>query len=89
MVDRRSGLDRRANKDRRKGRSSSYNGLDIRSNNQQRSNIDRRVKIAHGYMNRLLLPDGEVRRTGIDQRQYSYAGNLPERRSGKDRRRLS
>ena len=33
------------------------------------------------------LREDEGRRSGIDRRQISYAGHIPERRSGKDRRR--
>ena len=30
--------------------------------------------------------DNGGRRSGIDRRQFSYAGHMPERRSGEDRR---
>jgi hypothetical protein len=33
-----------------------------------------------------LLPRNESRRSGIDQRHFFYAVNIPERRSDKDRR---
>ena len=33
------------------------------------------------------LKGNGCRRSGIDRRQISYAGHIPERRSGKDRRR--
>lgn len=33
--------------------------------------------------------DHDNRRTGIDRREFSYTACLPERRSGKDRRRVS
>ena len=35
------------------------------------------------------LKENGGRRSGIDRRQISYAGHIPERRSGKDRRRDS
>ena len=34
-----------------------------------------------------LVADHEDRRSGIELRQFSYIEHLPERRSGKDRRR--
>ena len=36
-------------------------------------------------MNKILHDNGG-RRSGIESRQYSYNGHIPERRSGKDRR---
>ena len=30
--------------------------------------------------------DNGCRRSGIDRRNFSYSANIPERRSGKDRR---
>jgi len=33
-----------------------------------------------------VLPDNGGRRSGIDRRQFSYTANIPERRSGKERR---
>ncbi len=86
MVDRRSCQDRRVSKDRRKVCISSYDGPENRSARQQRNTMDRRERNTNASMNRSFLPAGEGRRTGIDQRQFSYAGILPERRSGKDRR---
>ena len=80
MVNKRSGKDRRVIKDRRKGGIPSYSGSENRSVKQQRINKDRRE------INRILPPVNEVRRSGIDQREFSYAGIIPERRSGKDRR---
>jgi len=88
MGDKRSGKDRRVNKDRRKGGISSYNGPDNRSVNQQRSNKDRREAKNNSFMKRVLSPGKESRRSGIDQRQFSYADIIPERRSDKDRRSL-
>jgi hypothetical protein len=35
---------------------------------------------------KILLKDNGGRRTGKDRRVFSYAGYLPERRTGKDRR---
>ena len=35
------------------------------------------------------LTENGGRRSGIDRRQISYAGHIPERRSGKDRRSSS
>lgn len=35
---------------------------------------------------RIQLKDNGGRRSGKDRRVFSYAGYLPERRSGKDRR---
>jgi hypothetical protein len=34
----------------------------------------------------IRLRDNGGRRSGLDRRQFSYSGYLPERRSGKDRR---
>ena len=34
-----------------------------------------------------LLPDNGGRRSGIERRQFSYDVHIPERRSGKDRRK--
>lgn len=38
------------------------------------------------FMDAIRLRDNGGRRTGLDRRQFSYSGYLPERRSGKDRR---
>lgn len=86
MVDLRSGKDRRVNKDRRKGGVSSYSGPENRGGKQQRINNDRRELNDTSFLKRPLPFDNEVRRSGIDQREFSYTGILPERRSGKDRR---
>ena len=80
MADKRSGKDRRVNKDRRKGDNSSYRGPENRGTRYQRSDKDRRE------INRISSPGNEGRRSGIDQREFSYAGIIPERRSGKNRR---
>lgn len=86
MFDIRSGKDRRVNKDRRKGGVSSYNGPENRGSRPQRSNKDRREEKNNLSMKRTPSLDNEGRRSGIEQREFSYAGILPERRSGKDRR---
>jgi hypothetical protein len=86
MVDYRSGKDRRVNKDRRKGGVSSYGGPENRGGKQQRINKDRRATNKQLLLKRTLPFGNEVRRSGIDQREFSYTGILPERRSGKDRR---
>jgi hypothetical protein len=39
------------------------------------------------FMDAIKLRDNGGRRTGLDRRQFSYSGYLPERRSGEDRRR--
>jgi hypothetical protein len=38
--------------------------------------------------NTLEIQDNGGRRSGIDRRYYSYAGHIPERRNGFDRRQL-
>lgn len=38
------------------------------------------------FMDAIKLRDNGGRRTGLDRRQFSYSGYLPERRSGQDRR---
>ena len=38
-------------------------------------------------MTAYLLPDNDGRRSRIDRRQFTYDFHIPERRSGKDRRR--
>jgi len=86
VADKRSGKDRRGNKDRRKGGTSSYSGSENRSVKQQRINEDRREINRNLFMNGISSPGNEGRRSGIDQREFSYAGIIPERRSGKDRR---
>lgn len=37
-------------------------------------------------LNNLSLRDNGGRRSGIDLRQFSYTGHIPERRSGQERR---
>ena len=86
MVNRRSCKARRDNKDRRKGVISSYSDPESRSVKQQRISIERRDIYKNVFPNRILSPGNEVRRSGIEQRLFSYAGIIPERRSGKDRR---
>lgn len=86
MSDNRSGKDRRVNPDRRKGGDSSYNGIENRDINPQRSNKDRREINNNIFMKRALSHGNVNNRSGIDQRQFSYTGVVPERRSGKDRR---
>lgn len=82
MVEMRSGKDRRVIKDRRKRDNSSYSGPENRGAKQQRMNKDRRD------INSALSLSHEGRRSGIDQREFSYTGVMPERRSGKERRRF-
>ena len=82
MVEMRSGKDRRVNKDRRKRSNASYKGPENRGAKQQRMNKDRRD------IHRTLSLSQEGRRSGIDQREFSYTGVMPERRSGKERRRF-
>ena len=86
MVDKRSGKDRRVNKDRRKGGISSYSGPENRGVKHQRSNKDRREANNNSFVKRTLSSGNEGRRSGIDQREFSYTTNIPERRSDKDRR---
>ena len=86
MVDKRSGKDCRVNKDRRKGGISSYSGPENRGVKQRRSDKNRRETNNNLFMKIALSPRIEMRRAGIDQRQFSYTGNVPERRSDKDRR---
>ncbi len=86
MVEMRSGKDRRVNKDRRKGDISSYSGPENRSAKQQRINKDRREINNNSFMERTLSLGNRGRRSGIDQREFSYAGVMPERRLAKDRR---
>jgi hypothetical protein len=88
MTNKRSGKDRRIDKDRRKGDNTSYNGPGNRGTRYQRSDKDRREINRNLFMNKILSPGNESRRSGIDQREFSYAGIIPERRSGKDRRRF-
>jgi len=77
MVDRRGGKDRRTNKDRRKGEIPPRSGIENRRVKQQRNNNRREMG----------SDDNKGRRSEIDQRHFSYAGIIPERRSGKERRR--
>jgi len=86
MVEMRSGKDRRVNKDRRKGGISSYSGPENRGAGQQRINKDRRGISNSSFMEKTLSLGNEGRRSGIDQREFSYTDIMPERRSGKDRR---
>jgi hypothetical protein len=86
MVEMRSGEDRRINKDRRKKDISSYSGPENRGAKQQRIIKDRRNIDNNSIVKRTLSPHNEGRRSGIDQREFSYTGVMPERRSGKDRR---
>ena len=86
MVEMRSGKDRRVKKDRRKGGISSYSGPENRSAEQQRINKDRRDINNNLFMKKTLSLGNEGSRSGIDQREFSYTGVMPERRSGKDRR---
>ena len=86
MADKRSGKDRRVNKDRRKGDNSSYRGPENRGTRYQRSDKDRREINRNLFMKKISSPGNKGRRSGIDQREYSYTGIIPERRSGKDRR---
>jgi len=77
MSDRRSGKDRRVNEDRRRGNTASIFSIDNRRLKQQRVNKKRRQAGS---------PNNKGRRSEIDQRNFSYAGIIPERRSGKERR---
>jgi len=86
MANRRSGKYRRVNKDRRKGVISSYSDPENRSVKQQRINKERREVYRNIFMNRILSPSNEVRRSGVEQRLFPYAGIIHERRSGEDRR---
>ena len=86
MVHRRTSKVRRVNKDRRKGVISSYIDPENKSVKQQKISIERREIYKNVFPNRILSPGNEVRRSGIEQRLFSYAGIIPERRSGKDRR---
>ena len=38
-------------------------------------------------LNDAVIKDSEDSRTGIERRQFSYTAYIPERRSGKDRRK--
>jgi len=87
VADKRSGKDRRINKDRRKGDNASYSGPENRGTRYQRSDKDRREFNRILFKNKVMSPSYESRRSGIDQREFSYSGIIPERRSGKDRRR--
>ena len=86
MVEMRSGKDRRVNKDRRKGGISSYSGPENRGTRYRRSDKDRREINKDSFTKRTLSLSNEGRRAGIDQRVFSYAIHLPERRITKDRR---
>lgn len=41
------------------------------------------------YIDAIKLRDNGGRRTGLDRRQFTYSGYLPERRTGLDRRQLA
>jgi len=86
MLNRRIGKVRRDNKDRRKGVISSYSDQKNRSAKQQRISIERRETYKNVFPNRILSPGNEVRRSGVEQRLFPYAGIIHERRSIKDRR---
>jgi hypothetical protein len=88
MFDKRSSNDRRVNKDRRKGYIFSYNGTENRGIKQQRKNKDRRETNNNSFVKRTLSLGKEGRRFENDQRQFSYAGYIPERRLCNDRRSL-
>jgi hypothetical protein len=40
------------------------------------------------FLDAIRTRDNGGRRAGLDRRQFSYSGYLPERRSGEDRRNL-
>ena len=86
MVNRRNSKVRRVNKDRRKGVISSYSDPENSSVKQQRISIERREIYKNVFPNRILSPGNEIKRSGIEQRLFPYAGIIPERRSGKERR---
>ena len=86
MVNRRNSNVRRVNKNRRKGVISSYSAPKNRSVKQQRNRIERRKIYKNVFPNRILSPGNEVRRSGVEQRLFPYAGIIYERRSIKDRR---
>ena len=86
MDDKRSGKDRRKKVDRRKGGDSSHRGPENRGTRYRRSDKDRREINNKSFMKRTLSLGNESMRSGIDQREFSYTGIMPERRSGKDRR---
>lgn len=86
MDDNRSGKDRREKVDRRKGGDSSHRGPENRGTRYRRSDKDRREIKNNTFMKRTLSLGKEGRRAGIDQRAFSYAIHIPERRITKDRR---
>ena len=86
MIEMRSGKDRRVKKDRRKGGISSYSGPENRDTKYRRNVKDRRDINNNSFMKSTLSSIDEGMRSGIDQRDFSYTGIIPERRSGKDRR---
>ena len=88
MTDRRSGQDRRSIQDRRTGRTSIYRGKENRNLKRMRNKDDRRKKSDKTFLKMSVSLENEGRRSGLDQRHFKYAGIIPERRSGKDRRRL-
>ena len=88
MFGKRSSKDRRAYLDRRKGDISSFSGTENRGVTQQRRNKDRRETNNNLFVERALSLGKEGRRFENDQRQFSYAGYIPERRLCNDRRSL-
>jgi hypothetical protein len=88
MLEKRSNKDRRVNGDRRIRSLSSYKGPENRVVNQQRRNNVRRVTGNDSFVKRTLSLGKEGRRFGVDQRQFSYAEHIPERRLCHDRRGL-
>ena len=86
MVEMPNCKERKTNKDMRKGGISSYRGPENRGTKQQRIIKDRRGINNNSFMKRSLSIGNEGRRAGIDQRVFSYAIHLPERRIMKDRR---
>jgi len=42
----------------------------------------------YSLKNNEMIEDKEESRTGIERRQFSYTTYIPERRSGKDRRKV-
>jgi hypothetical protein len=42
----------------------------------------------YSLKNNEMIEDKEESRTGIERRQFSYTAYIPERRSGKDRRKF-
>ena len=86
MDGKRSGKDRREKVDRRKGGDSSHRGPENRGTRYRRSDKDRREINTNSFMKRTLSLGSEGRRAGSDQRVFSYAIHIPERRITKARR---